>query len=71
MYLNTLEEFTEQLPNHKQDRNKHENKELVNFIEENLQGEYRKIYLKIKYGNKVYKSETEKLFKKIQEMLNE
>lgn len=71
MYLNTLEEFKEQLPGKHNANNAHENTELVNFLEENLQGEYRKIYLKIKHGNKVYKNETEKLFNKIKELTDE
>jgi len=46
-----------------------ENKEIITFIEQNINGEYRTIYLKLKSGNKVPKSDISKLVGKIQELM--
>jgi hypothetical protein len=43
------------------------NTELLSQIEKELRGEYREIYLKIKHGSKVNKTETRKLQQHIQE----
>jgi len=67
MYLNTIEEIKENLPNFKHKQTP-EYQEMINFLDEVLIGEYRTIYLKIKYGTKVYKSEIQKLLYKIQEL---
>lgn len=45
------------------------NSEIVNKIEENLGGDFRIIYLKLKNGGKVSKSDNEKLMIKIKEIL--
>jgi len=71
MYLNTIEDLKEHLPNRRQNQETAANQEIVDLIEEKLHGEHRTVYLKLKYGNKVYKSETNKLLKRIQEILDE
>ena len=47
-----------------------ENNEIINIIENNINGEERSIYLKLKNGNKVNKVDMLKLVKKIREILN-
>lgn len=71
MYLNTIEDLKEHLPNQANNRENAANKEIMSLLEEKLQGEHRTVYLKLKYGNKVYKNETNKLLKRIQEILDE
>lgn len=44
-------------------------KETLEIIENNLSGEYRTIYLKLKHGSKVSKADTNKLLLKIREIL--
>lgn len=44
-------------------------KETLQIIENNLTGEYRTIYLKLKHGSKVSKADKNKLLLKIQEIL--
>ena len=61
MYLNTIEELKEYLPNIQQKQYSHENKELLDQLEELLLDDNRKIYLKLKHGCKVYKHEIAKL----------
>lgn len=46
-----------------------ENQEIINILEENLTGEIRSIYLKLKGGTKIPKSDRDKLFSKVQEIL--
>lgn len=43
--------------------------EIIEIIEQNLSGEYRVIYLKIKHGSKVNKADKDKLILKIREIL--
>jgi hypothetical protein len=45
------------------------NKELIQKLEEHLQGEYREIYLRLKHGTKVHKADIKKLQKYIQEII--
>jgi hypothetical protein len=45
--------------------------ELIKKLESNLSGEYREIYLKIKHGTKVNKSDIKKLQKFIEGILDE
>jgi len=71
MYLNAIEDLKENIPQNKAGSLSNEHKELIELIEEHLHGETRTIYLKMKYGNKVYKSEIHKLIKKIQELVDE
>lgn len=72
MYLNTIEEIKESIPN----RTKHnyddiENKELINRIEENLFDYDRELYLKLKNGIKIGKKELSRLSDKIKELFND
>lgn len=46
-----------------------DNTEIINLLEEKLVGEYRSIYLKLKNGSKVTKSDKDKLLEKVQEIL--
>lgn len=46
-----------------------ENNEIITIIEENINGEERSIYLRLKNGNKVSKSDMSKLVEKIQEII--
>lgn len=71
MHLNTIEELKEYLPNKKDETDKASNNEILDRIEELLNGEYRQIYLKIKSGIKVSKNETLKLGKRIREIIDE
>lgn len=47
------------------------NSEIVNKIEENLSGDNRVVYLKLKNGGKVSKSDSEKLMSEIKKILEE
>jgi DNA-directed RNA polymerase specialized sigma24 family protein len=71
MHFNTIEELKEYLPNKKNDLDNVSNNEILEKIEENLNGEYRQIYLKLKAGIKINKTETSKLIDKIRELLDE
>lgn len=71
MYLNTIDDLNDNISQIKSHSQNAETKETISLIEEALTGENRHTYLKIKYGNKVYKNEAQKLIKKIQEILNE
>jgi hypothetical protein len=46
-----------------------ENQEIINILDEKLTGEYRSIYLKLKGGSKINKSDRDKLYSKVQEIL--
>lgn len=72
MYLNTIEELKDYLSN--KEKNQTDNaaeQELLDILDEKLYGETREIYLKIKMGNKVYKTEFNKLLNKIKELIDE
>lgn len=72
MYLNTIEELKEYLfTKDKTQSDNAQEKELLDILDEELYGELREIYLKIKMGNKVYKNEFNKLVNKIKELINE
>jgi len=45
-------------------------KEILELVENNLNGEYRTIYLKVKSGIKVHKSDMDKLTAKLREIIN-
>lgn len=47
------------------------NKELIKKLDEVLQGEHREIYLRLKHGVKVHKSDIKKLQKHIQEIITD
>lgn len=70
MYLNSIDDIKEYLPNIHSSQLSEENRELILFLQEYLIGDYRKIFLKLKFGSKVYKNEMDKLANKIKEMLN-
>lgn len=72
MHLNTIEDIKEYLPslnNHNHPDNV-SNNEIIDIIETKLNGEIRQIYLKMKAGIKINKSDTEKLIHAIKEILN-
>lgn len=46
-----------------------ENNEIVKMLDEQLSGEFRSIYLRIKNGSKVNKGDRDKLANKIKEIL--
>lgn len=71
MHLNTIEEIKEYIPNKNDNLDNVLNNEILERIEENLNGEYRLIYLRLKSGIKINKIETIKLVEKIKEILNE
>lgn len=72
MHLNTIEDIKEYLPG--LNTNNHPdnlcNKEIISIIETELNGEIRQIYLRMKSGIKINKSDTEKLISAIKEILN-
>lgn len=70
MHLNTIEELKEYLP-HKNNSDNISNNEILDIIEQKLNGEYRQIYLRLKNGSKVSKNDTSKLIEKIREILDE
>jgi len=69
MYLNTIEELKEYLPNIQQKQHSHEHKEFLDLLEEHLFDNNRRIYLKLKHGSKVYKQEINKLAENIKELI--
>ena len=71
MYLNSIDEIKEYLPNIISAQSNEEDRELILFLEEELIEDHRKIFLKLKSGSKVYKHEIDKLAHKIKEMLND
>lgn len=70
MHLNTIEELKEYISNGNNHQENVSNNEIIDIIEENLSGEIRIIYLKLKSGIKISKNETEKLVSRIREILN-
>ncbi len=46
-----------------------ENNEIINLIEQNINGEERSTYLRLKGGNKINKSDMLKLINKIKEII--
>lgn len=72
MYLNTIEELKDYLSaQDKTGATNVEEQELLDILDEELHGETREIYLKIKMGSKVYKNELSKLLNKIKELIND
>lgn len=47
-----------------------ENSEIINIIEQNINGEERSIYLKLKNGNKINKADMQKLTIKLREIMS-
>ena len=45
------------------------NKELIEKLDHNLQGEHREIFLRLKHGAKVNKADIKKLQKHIQQII--
>ena len=71
MYLNTIEDLKEYICKEKTVSDNIENKEFFDLLEENLYGDTREIYLKIKFGIKVYKNEFIKLVNTIKEIIKQ
>ena len=71
MYFSTIEELKEYLPNIQQKHHSHEHKELIDLLEEQLFGDNRKIYIKLKHGSKVYKQEMNRLAQNIKEIIQD
>lgn len=71
MHLNTIEELKEYLYESIKHFDSVSNKEIIEKIEEELTGEYRIIYLKMKNGGKINKMDLNKLVFKIREILDE
>ena len=69
MHLTTIEDLKEYLCSANIYQNNEEVNELIKLLDEELFGEYRSIYLKVRYGSKVCKQQMNKLVGKIQEML--
>ena len=70
MHLNTIEDIKDYLPNKINAIENISNNEILEKIEENLTGEIRQIYLKMKSGIKIGKNDTDKLVNKIREILD-
>lgn len=71
MYLTTIDEIKDYSNIFHTDTNDSiANQEIIDFIENNINGEHRTIYLKLKNGNKISKSDSSKLITKIQELMN-
>ena len=71
MYLNTVDDIKEYLVNYNYDHVEAvSNNEILNIIEEELFGEARKVYLKLKNGLKISKSETLLLINEIKEIID-
>jgi len=48
-----------------------ENNEIINFLDQNIQSEYREIYLKLKHNQKISKADLNKLKKHIIEIMED
>lgn len=70
MHLTTIEEIKDYLPNKTNSIENICNNEIIEKIEENLTGEIRQIYLKMKSGIKIGKNDTDKLVNKIRKILD-
>lgn len=69
MHLNTIDELKEYLP-HKGGDEDFSNNEIIDIIESRISGEEREIYLRLKHGSKINKSDTIKLLEKIKELVD-
>lgn len=69
MYLNTIDELKEYLPQKYNDE-EFSNNEILDLIEQSINGEEREIYLRLKYGSKINKSDSIKLITCIREIIN-
>lgn len=69
MHFTTVDEVKDYANIFFDSSNSPENLETIKLIEENLSGEYRIIYLKLKHGSKVSKADRNKLLLKIREIL--
>jgi hypothetical protein len=47
------------------------NEQIIKILDENIPAQHRPAYLKLKYGDKVYKTELNKLLECIQQILKE
>jgi len=70
MHLTTIEETKDYANVFADSKNiSLENNELIKILDETLNGEFRSIYLKLKNGTKVNKTDKEKLLSRIREIL--
>jgi len=69
MHLTTVDEVKDYANIFFQSTASPEHLELIQIIENNLNGEYRTLYLKLKNGTKITKSDKNKLLLKIKEIL--
>lgn len=71
MYLNTVEDIKEYLVNYNYDHVENvSNNEILEIIEQELYGDARKVYLKLKMGIKISKPETLVLINEIKEIID-
>lgn len=71
MYLNTVEDIKEYIVNYANDHVENvSNNEILDIIEEEICGDARKIYLKLKTGIKINKSEMLLLINDIKEIID-
>lgn len=71
MYLNTVEDIKEYLVNYNYDHVENvSNNEILEIIEQELYGDARKVYLKLKMGIKITKPETLVLINEIKEIID-
>jgi DNA-directed RNA polymerase specialized sigma24 family protein len=71
MHLNTIEELKQYLPNNDDHSENVSNNEILDRIEAELNGDSRRIYLKLKMGIKIPKAELIKLTEAIREIVDE
>lgn len=69
MHLTTIEEVKDYGNTFLNKETSLENQELIKLLDEKLTGEFRSIYLKLKGGGKISKSDKDKLHSKVQEIL--
>lgn len=71
MHLNTIEDLKQYISNNEDHSENLSNIEIIDKIETELNGDMRRLYLKIKMGIKIPKAELTKLTKAIREILDE
>lgn len=69
MHLTTIEEVKDYANAFFDKNTLIEHTEIIKILDEKLSGEYRSIYLKLKGGSKINKSDRDKLYSKVQEIL--
>jgi len=72
MYLTTIDEIKNYsiiFSNKTNSTSSIEDQEIIDLIEQHITGEERVIYIKLKHGNKINKSDMSKLISKLQEII--